>query len=117
MKKNIFEFYGCLVLCFASQFLILEAVAQSPAKVSYQAVVRDSTGTLVIHTPISVRMSIFQGSISGSVIYREVYTPNPATNAQGLVSLEIGTGVPLLGSFASIDWSSGPFFSPNRSGY
>ncbi len=110
MKKNIFEFYGCLVLCFASQFLILEAVAQSPAKVSYQAVVRDSTGTLVIHTPISVRMSIFQGSISGSVIYREVYTPNPATNAQGLVSLEIGTGVPLLGSFASIDWSSGPFF-------
>ena len=110
MKKNVFWLYGCLVLCFATQFLFLRAVAQAPAKVSYQAVVRDSTGALVVNTPISVRMSIIQGSISGPVVYREVYTPNPATNAQGLVSLEIGTGVPQLGSFASIDWSSGPFF-------
>ncbi|MFM7701296.1 MAG: hypothetical protein ACKO7V_10985, partial [Bacteroidota bacterium] len=32
------------------------------------------------------------------------------TNAQGLLSLEIGTGSPQVGTFAGINWAAGPFF-------
>ena len=34
----------------------------------------------------------------------------PTTNANGLVSLEIGTGTVINGNFATIDWANGPYF-------
>ena len=39
-----------------------------------------------------------------------VETQTPSTNANGLVSLKIGTGTPVTGTFASINWASGPYF-------
>src|SRR5690606_20695816 len=36
--------------------------------------------------------------------------PNPQTNINGLVTVEIGTGIPLTGTFAGIDWSNGSYF-------
>jgi hypothetical protein len=38
-----------------------------------------------------------------------VETHRSTTNANGLVSLEIGTGTALSGTFAGIDWSNGPY--------
>ncbi|MFM2192282.1 MAG: hypothetical protein RLZZ118_1239, partial [Bacteroidota bacterium] len=40
----------------------------------------------------------------------ETYSPNPVTNANGLVSLEIGTGTAITGTFAAINWAIGPYF-------
>jgi len=51
-----------------------------------------------------------QGSISGSPVFEETFYPNPVTNANGLVTVEIGGGVALSGNFATIDWSAGPYF-------
>jgi len=45
-----------------------------------------------------------QGSASGTVVYVETQTPT--TNANGLVSIEIGGGA----GFSIIDWSAGPYF-------
>ncbi|MDP2422795.1 MAG: tail fiber domain-containing protein, partial [Bacteroidales bacterium] len=36
--------------------------------------------------------------------------PNPQTNANGLVSLEIGSGIPITGTMAAINWAAGPYF-------
>ncbi|MCF8224117.1 MAG: DUF1566 domain-containing protein [Bacteroidales bacterium] len=95
---------------FATLLLTATAFSQAPEKISYQAVVRDNTNELVTEHEVGMRISILQGSATGTVVYREIYNPNPSTNSNGLVSIEIGTGVPLDGTFTGIDWSGGPYF-------
>jgi hypothetical protein len=82
--------------------------AQVPEKMSYQAVIRNADNNLVTSQPVGMQISVLQGSISGTAVYVETQLPN--TNINGLVSLEIGTGIAVSGEFANIDWSNGPYF-------
>jgi hypothetical protein len=90
-----------------SLLLTLNAFAQSPEKMSYQAVIRDSDGSLITNTQIGMRISILQGSVDGSPVYTE--TQSATTNANGLVSIEIGSGT-TTDDFSGIDWANGPYF-------
>ncbi|MCF8256831.1 MAG: hypothetical protein K9J06_04730 [Flavobacteriales bacterium] len=92
----------------AGLLLTTGAIAQAPQKMSYQAVVRNSSDALLVSAPVGMRISIQQGTPTGTVAYSE--TQAPTTNANGLVSLEIGNGIPLSGSFAAIDWANGPYY-------
>jgi hypothetical protein len=80
---------------------------QAPSGMSYQGVVRDSGGALVVSQAVGMQISILLGSTQGSAVYRE--TQLAITNANGLVSLEIGTGS-TTDDFSAIDWSSGSYF-------
>lgn len=82
--------------------------AQAPNKMSYQAVIRNSSNALVSNQSVGMRISILQDSINGSAVYTE--TQVPTTNINGLASLEIGGGVVVSGTFSSIDWANGPYF-------
>ena len=82
--------------------------AQAPNKISYQAVIRNSSNTLVTNQTVGMRISILQTTVSGTAVYAETQTP--ITNANGLVSIEIGGGTVVSGTFASIDWANGPYF-------
>jgi len=84
--------------------------AQVPQKMSYQAVVRNSSGQLVINQAVGMKTSILEGSPTGTVVYQEIYNPNPETNGNGLVTIEIGGGLPLTGPFSSISWSGGSYY-------
>ncbi|MFT5054464.1 MAG: hypothetical protein ACI97X_001490, partial [Oceanospirillaceae bacterium] len=85
------------------------AFAQAPSTFSYQAVVRDATNDLVISSTVGTRISILQGTSASTAVYVETHTPT--TNANGLISLQIGDGLVVgLGTFAAIDWSNGPYF-------
>jgi hypothetical protein len=90
--------------------LPLSLFAQAPQKMSYQAVIRNSSGALVTSKAVGMRVSILQGTANGTEVYKEIYNPNPQTNANGLVSIEIGGGVPVTGTFAGINWANGPYF-------
>jgi uncharacterized protein (TIGR02145 family) len=92
-----------LFLCF----VIGRISAQSPSRMSYQAVVRNATNALVVNVPVKMRITILQGAMA-TAVYTELH--NPTTNANGLVSIEIGGGISSSGSFTGIDWSKGPFF-------
>ena len=83
-------------------------LSQAPEKMSYQAVMRNGSGQLLANQGIAIRVSILQGSPAGAAVYSERLTGN--TNANGLVSLEIGTGTILTGTFATIDWSSASYY-------
>ncbi|MCH1436923.1 MAG: hypothetical protein L7U70_02405 [Flavobacteriales bacterium] len=89
-------------------FITTSAFAQTPEKVSYQAVIRDAEGVLVIDKELDITLSILQGSDLGTAIYVETHSTQ--TNANGLVSLTIGSGVALGAQFGSIDWETGPYF-------
>jgi len=82
--------------------------AQAPKKMSYQAVIRDASDILLSNTSIGMQISVLKDSASGSVVYTE--TQVLSTNANGLVSLEIGGGIPVTGTFEGIDWSTGSYF-------
>jgi len=83
-------------------------IAQPPDKMSYQAVIRDSNGSLVQNHTVGIKITILQSSAEGTEIFIE--THSPSTSANGLVNLEIGNGIAVSGTFAGIDWSGGPFF-------
>jgi hypothetical protein len=96
---------------FAFTLLILGSFAlsaQSPQKMSYQSVIRDNSNLLLINSPVGVRMSILQGSPTGTIVYEE--TNIGLTNANGLLTLVIGNGTVQVGNLASISWGSGPFY-------
>ena len=82
--------------------------AQSPEKMSYQAVIRNSSNQLVTNQTVGMQISILQGSPSGTAVYVEIH--EPVSNANGLVSLEIGSGTVVSGNFSSIDWANGTYF-------
>lgn len=83
--------------------------AQSPNAINYQSVVRDASGRVAGNVNVSVKVSLLQGSTSGSVVYSESFSPT--TNAYGQIALEIGKGTPLTGNFPAVDWSTGEYFA------
>jgi hypothetical protein len=91
----------------AAVFLTATLWAQSPEKMSYQAVIRDASDNLATNQTIGMQISILQGSASGTAVYTE--TQEPTTNANGLVTIEIGNGS-TLDTFANIDWSTDTYF-------
>jgi len=97
------NFYTLLLFLFAT----VSTFAQAPEKMSYQAVLRDGTNTLLTNQEVGMQISILQTSITGTSVYLETQTPT--TNINGLVSIEIGTGTS-SDDFSVIDWSAGPYF-------
>lgn len=87
--------------------------AQAPQKMSYQAVVRNASNTLIATAPVGFKISILQGSASGTPVYVETQTTT--TNSNGLASLEIGTGSIVSGTFSGINWANGPYFIKTES--
>ena len=102
MRKIIFTTVFSLIA--------LSLLSQAPQKFSFQAVVRNNQNQLIINQQVGVRTSIIQGSTSGTVVYQEFYYPNQQTNANGLITLEIGSGFVLSGDFSAINWANGPYY-------
>ena len=82
--------------------------AQVPQKMSYQAVMRDASQNLIVKRNIGMQLSILKDDPNGIPVYIEVQ--QASTNLNGLVSIQIGKGVKILGDFNSIDWSTGSYF-------
>ncbi len=89
-------------------FVLGQLFSQSPQAFKYQAVARDNSGNTINNQLVSFRISILQGSASGSSVYTE--THQITTNAFGLANFEIGNGTTISGSFIAIDWSTGLYF-------
>jgi hypothetical protein len=107
MKSKLHFIFKTFLLLFAIcnlQYIF----AQAPQKMSYQAVIRNASGVLVTSTSVGIRISILQNSSSGTSVYTETQTTS--TNANGLVSLEIGTGTVVSGTFSAINWAVGTYF-------
>lgn len=89
-----------IIVFFASS--AMEALAQSPQSIPYQAVARDANGNILGNQSLTIRMSVLDSIINGPVIYQEVH--NATTNSLGLFTLNLGQGILPVGSFGSINW-------------
>lgn len=97
-----------LYIILAMALFSLNVFAQAPEKMSYQAVIRNSSDALVTSSPVGIKISILQGSATGTAVYEETQTAS--TNANGLVSIEVGNGTVVSGTFNTIDWSTGSYY-------
>ena len=84
------------------------AFAQVQDAMSYQAIIRNSSNDLVKNQNVGMRFSILKGSATGPVVYSETQTQ--ATNANGLVTVKIGGGTLLSGSYSTINWGADTYF-------
>jgi len=82
--------------------------AQSPEKMSYQAIIRNSSNSIVTNTSVGMQISVLKGSVGGTAVYVE--RQFPITNSNGLVSLVIGSGTLVSGSFSTINWADGTYY-------
>ena len=91
-------------IIFTGLFLVWITVlsAQNQSGINYQALIRNSAGEAIITQNILLRFSLVEGE-SGSVLYyiedHDVYT-----SEKGMVSITLGAGDSIEGSFASIPW-------------
>jgi len=99
MKRN----YTLLLFLLTT----VSILAQTPEKMSYQAVLRDASNVLLTNQEVGMEISILQTTIRGIAVYTERQTAT--TNINGLVSLAIGVGISSC-NFSAIDWSAGPYF-------
>jgi hypothetical protein len=108
MKSKMYKLRAVLIITLTNLLIITSVRAQSPEKMSYQAVIRNSSDQLVTSHAVGMQISILQTTSTGTAVYVETHTAT--TNANGLVTIEIGGGTPVTGTLAAIDWSAGPYF-------
>ena len=82
--------------------------AQAPQGFNFQGIALDSTGYVVTSKLVSLRFSISTDSLGNSVSYRE--STSSQTDKYGQFTTVIGSGVPSIGRFNSIIWSSGNLY-------
>jgi hypothetical protein len=94
----------CIIISL-SFILYPLSLSSQPQGLSYQAVVRNASGTVLSGQAVSFRFSILNNG--GTSVYTE--TQSATTNTQGIVSLVIGSGTVATGNFTNIDWGTGGY--------
>ena len=100
------QLLNTLMLFVSIAFCILPSgslFSQVPQGLNYQAVARDNTGAILQNRNVSIRFTITDDN-EGPVLYQE--TQSTTTNQFGLITLSIGKGTIVFGTFSSIDWAS-----------
>jgi len=97
------------VLIMLSFILVamLQVLGQVPQKFNYQAVVRNSDGTVMANQALSVQVQLHKVTANGDVVYSESHSLS--TNPQGVINLVVGEGTVKSALFSSIPWSENIF--------
>ncbi len=90
-----------------AQFLfIIPVKGQVPQSFAFQAILRDTLGSVRTNDEVTLTLLIVKDNADGSLVYQEDHSVT--TNSLGLVSLEVGKEN--TAAFNGIDWSGGPYF-------
>ncbi len=91
---NLLFLFGCLNAMYAQT---------TPPGIPYQAIARNANGTPYVNANLTVRFSLHESTATGTVSYAE--TKSLQTNDLGLFSTTFGSGTPITGTFAGINWA------------
>ncbi len=90
-----------LLLFSAGWLLTMSLLAQAPDFFHYQALLRNSDGTLRSGEEVSIMVELLRGSVEGMSVYLENH--QVVTDPRGMVTLKIGDGT----FFNEIEWDRG----------
>jgi hypothetical protein len=102
--KTITQF----IIALLSLVSIYTAQAQVPQQMNYQAVARDASGNELINQNVKIRLSVLDGGPASASVFSETHALT--TNAFGLFTAPIGSGIVVSGSFGAVNWSTGSKF-------
>jgi len=102
--KKLYSIVAILLLSVSGIF------AQFPHAINFQAIARDANGDVMVSTPIQIRLTIIDGSATGTEVYQELRALT--TNDYGSFSFQIGRNANYvtIGTFDAIDWNTGQKF-------
>ncbi|HZV70837.1 MAG TPA: tail fiber domain-containing protein [Saprospiraceae bacterium] len=103
MKKLQFSAVTILLSLAYCLMPVASLFSQAPQGLNYQAVARNSAGTILANQTVTIRFSITD-DFDGTVLYSEITSAN--TNQFGLMTTVVGNGLPVSGVFADIDWAN-----------
>ncbi len=87
-------------------FSLLVASSQIPQSFNYQAIARNTTGSVISNHLISVEIGVRDGSPTATIVYQEIDTAT--TNQFGLFTVAIGSGQVQVGTnLTSVNWATG----------
>jgi hypothetical protein len=114
MKTYSFKITLLLMFCFATGLTVL---CQVPQGFNYQAIAREGSGNPLAGQILQVELSIQADTTASPVVlWCELHNP-VITNASGLFTVVLGTGVRQSGSattFSDINWTGTPLFIKTR---
>jgi hypothetical protein len=96
------------IITLANLLIITSLLAQAPQAFKYQTVVRNSSNQIIPNQAVGLKISILQGSATGTPVYIE--THSTTTNILGIANLEIGNGTLVSGNFLTISWGTNSYF-------
>jgi hypothetical protein len=99
--KGVLPFFIAVVFCAS-------VTGQIPESLTYETVVRDTTGKVVENNQVSFIFTILKGSTSGAAVYSE--RQSAGTDRKGVVSVSIGNGTGKEGNFSAIQWNADIYF-------
>ena len=94
--------YIVLILTLLSSSLLAQT------GINYQGAATDSDGVKLVNQNISLRTSVLQGGVNGTISFSE--THNTTTDQFGLFNVIIGQGEVVSGIFDSISWGADAHF-------
>jgi hypothetical protein len=84
------------------------ALAQAPQAIPYQGVARNASGNILSNQNIGLRIKIHDLTAAGAIIYSE--THSTTTTSLGLFNANVGSGTPVVGTLAGVNWGVGAKF-------
>lgn len=108
MNRHVLLIISILGVMITGSLYPLPLQAQAPQAFTYQAFVRDADGNPLVNQPVSIQITLHQGSEVGYEVYSEIHSVT--TNPLGLVNLEIGQGTVVFGVFSGIAWETAAYY-------
>jgi hypothetical protein len=97
------------IISLLANFALGLVYSQAPNSFKFQSILRSADGSAIVKQNVSVRISILKDFNTGNPVYTE--TQSTSSNDFGIINLNIGEGEVQSGSFSSIDWSAGSYFT------
>ena len=88
--------------------LIAPMISFGQNNINYQAIVSNSSGTVISSQSIGVKLSVIYTNANSGAVYSETHTTT--TTSSGLINIKLGSGGTASGTFANIDWSTSAIY-------
>jgi len=88
--------------------VVISTICFAQQGINYQGVARDNNGQLMQNQNLSLKFNIREGSIDGENVYSE--THETTTDVNGVFSVIIGEGIPVLNTFEEVNWANEKHF-------
>jgi len=88
--------------------LIVPMISFGQNSINYQAIVSNSSGTVISSQSIGVKLSVIYTNANSGAVYSETHTTT--TTSSGLINIKLGSGETASGTFANIDWSTSAIY-------